>query len=58
MRRHVAVLGLDQHVAVLIDQDGAKGVVAMGERTAGNLERPAQKMFIEFAWAKAFDAAH
>src|ERR1700753_27380 len=44
MRRHVAVLGLDQHVAMRIDQDGAERMIAVGHCAAGDLEGPAQKM--------------
>ena len=48
MRRHVAVLGLDQHVAVPVDQDGAERMIAVGHGTAGDVERPAQEMLVEF----------
>jgi hypothetical protein len=38
---HVAVLGLDQHVAIPIDEDSAERVIAVGQSAAGDLERPA-----------------
>ena len=44
---HVAVLGLDQNVAVPIDEDSTKRMIAVGQRAAGDLERPAQKMLVE-----------
>jgi len=43
MRGHVAVLDLDQHGAIGIDQQRAKGMVAVGDGAAGDVERPAQK---------------
>jgi hypothetical protein len=51
MRRHVAVLGLDQHVAVLIDENRAEGMIAMGDGAARDIERAAQKMFVELGRA-------
>ena len=48
MGGHVAVLGLDQHVMVLIDENGAEWMIAMGHGAAGDFERPAQKKFVEF----------
>src|SRR6202011_4767093 len=48
MRRHVAVFGLDQNVTVLIDQDRAKRMIAMGHGAARNIERAAHKMFVGF----------
>jgi hypothetical protein len=48
MIRHIAVLGLDQHVAIRIDQNGTERMVAVGQGAAGDLERPAQKMFVDF----------
>jgi len=48
MIRHVAILGLDQHVAIGIDQNGAERMVAVGRGAAGDLERPPQKMFVDF----------
>src|SRR5438309_7106454 len=47
MRRHVAVLGLDQHGAIRIHENGAEGMVAMGQRSAGDFERPAQEILVE-----------
>jgi hypothetical protein len=38
MRRHVAVFGLDQHVAMLIDKNGAEGMVAVGQGAASDIE--------------------
>src|ERR1700730_571789 len=58
MRRHLAVLGLDQHVAILIDENGAEGMVAVGQGAAGDLERPAQKMLIEFGRPHIRNAVH
>ena len=47
-RGHVAVLGFDQHVAVLIDENGAEGMVAVADGAAGDLERSAQEKFVAF----------
>ena len=49
---HVAVLGLDQNVVVLIDKDGAERMIAVAGGAAGDIERPAQKMFVEFGSAQ------
>ena len=49
MRGHVAVLGLDQHGAILADENGAEGMIAMGQRAAGDLERPAQEILVELS---------
>src|ERR1700761_9523218 len=48
MRRHVAVLDFDQHVAVLIYQKCAERMIAVGDGAAGDIERPAQEMFVKF----------
>src|ERR1700730_9275673 len=37
-RRHVTVLGFDQDVAVVIDQDGAERMVAMADGAPGDVE--------------------
>ncbi len=38
MRRHVAVLGFEQNVAVRIDQNRAERMVAMGDGAPGDVE--------------------
>ncbi|MEH2595882.1 hypothetical protein V1278_002795 [Bradyrhizobium sp. AZCC 1577] len=38
MRRHVTILGLDQDVTALIDQNRPEGVVAVADGAAGNRE--------------------
>ena len=48
MGGHVAVLGLEQHLAILIDQNGAERMIAMCHGTAGDLERAPQEMRVEF----------
>ena len=48
MGGHVAVLGLDQHLAIGIDQNGAEGMVAVGHGAARDLERPPQEMRVAF----------
>src|SRR5580704_12165868 len=48
MRRHVTVLDFDQNIAVRIDKDRAERMVAVGDGAAGDIERAAQKMFVEF----------
>ncbi|MGY3468950.1 hypothetical protein ACVW0I_005821 [Bradyrhizobium sp. LM6.11] len=49
--RHVAVLGLDQHPAVGIDDDATEGMVAMGEGTAGDRKRKAEEVFVALGCA-------
>ena len=58
MRRHVAVLGLDQDGTVLIDQHGAERMVAVGKRAAGDVERSAQEILIKFDGAEMRNIAH
>jgi hypothetical protein len=40
LRRHVTVLGIRQHLAVLVDH-GTEGMVALGHRATRHLERAA-----------------
>ena len=58
MGGHVAVLGLDQHLAIPIDQNGAEGMIAMGDGAAGDVERPAQKMLVKFRPAQTRNVVH
>src|SRR4051812_38333085 len=58
MRRHVAVFGFDEHVAIVIDENRAEGMIAMAERAAGDFERPAQKMLVEFGRTHRRNAVH
>jgi hypothetical protein len=44
---HIAVLGLDQHVAVPIDENGGEWVVAVADGAAGDVERSPQEKFVE-----------
>ena len=43
---HVAVLGLDQHLAIGIDDDAAERMVAMGERAARDREGQAEEVLV------------
>src|SRR3981081_288059 len=58
MRGHIAVLDLDQNLAVRINQDGAEGMVAAGQGAASDLERAAQKMFVPFRSAHIQKGVH
>ncbi len=45
---HVAVLAFDQHVAVCINQDRTEGMVAVGLRAPGHVERaPQEALMVE-----------
>src|SRR6266849_9596921 len=55
---HVAILGLDQHLAILVDENGAERMIAVGQSAAGDVERTAQKMLVEFGWAHIRHAVH
>ena len=52
MGGHVAVLGLDQHLAVPVDEDGAERMVAMRHGAARDLEGPAQEVLVELRRAE------
>src|ERR1700687_1828412 len=58
MGRHVAVFDLDQHVAISVDQNGAEGMIAVGQGAARDFERPAQKMLVEFGRTHIRNAVH
>src|ERR1700682_1484213 len=58
MRRHVAVLGLDEHVAILVNENGAEGMIAVGQGAAGDIERSAQKMLVELGRTHIRKAFH
>ncbi len=55
---HVAVLGLDQHLAILVDENGAERMIAVGHGAAGDVEGTAQKMLVELGWALIRHAVH
>jgi hypothetical protein len=44
---HKAVLGLDQQVTLVVEMDGAEGVVAMAHGAARDLEGSAQKSLVK-----------
>src|SRR6266404_3693383 len=58
MVRHVAVLGLDQHVAILVDENGGEGMIAVGQGTASDVERTPQEMLIKFRRTHVRNAVH
>ena len=52
MGGHIAVLGLDQHLAVCVDENGAEGMIAVGHGAARDLERLPQEMRVAFRRAE------
>src|SRR5882757_11371235 len=58
MARHVAVFGFEEQVAIVVNQDGAEGMVAVSARTAGHFERAAQEMVVAFGRLEIRIIAH
>ena len=50
--RHIAVLGFEQHLPVLGDQDSAERMIAVRRRTAGHLKGSPQEMRVELRRAE------
>ena len=46
LRGHVAVRGLDQHLAIGADQDGPERMIAVRRRAARDIEGAAEKMLV------------
>ena len=52
MEGHVAVLGFEQHLPVLGDQDSAEGMIAVRRGAAGHLKGSPQEMRVELRRAE------